>query len=115
MKQHNRDESILLHIIEHCDRIKNSMQRFGSDFTTFRNDADLKDAVSMNLLQIGELAKKLSDEFLTATRAEMNWRAIIGMRNLFAHDYGSMDIERIWETAVNDITVLSEYCKGKLK
>ena len=52
MKQHNRDESILLHIIEHCDRIKNSMQRFGSDFTTFRNDADLKDAVSMNLLQI---------------------------------------------------------------
>ena len=115
MKQHNRDKSILQHMIEHCDKIQKALNRFGDDFETFKNDDVLRDAVSMNLQQIGELAKKFSDEFLNATRPEMNWRAITGMRNLFAHDYGSMDIERIWETAVNDIPQLSEYCKSKLE
>ena len=114
MKRHNRDESILTHIIEHCERIQKSLERFGSDLESFQSDADFRDSVSMNLLQIGELSKKLSDEFLNATRAEMNWRAIIGMRNLFAHDYGSMDIELIWETAVNDIPQLIKYCKEKI-
>lgn len=111
MKQHNRDNSILLHISEHCERIQKSLNRFGSDFDTFKSDNDLRDSVSMNLLQIGELSKKLSDEFISATQSEMNWRAIIGMRNLFAHDYGSMDIERIWETAVSDIPNLQDFCK----
>ena len=69
----------------------------------------------MNLLQIGELAKKLSDEFMASTMPDMSWRAVIGMRNLFAHDYGSMDIERIWETAVNDIPNLLEFCNSKIK
>ena len=115
MKQPNRDKSILQHIIKHCERIQNALARFGDNFETFQNDDVLRDAVSMNLEQIGELAKRFSDEFLTATRPEMNWRAISGMRNLFAHDYGAMDIERIWETAVNDIPELLAYCKFKLE
>ena len=86
MKQHNRDKSILQHMIEHCEKIQKALDRFGDDFETFKNDDVLRDAVSMNLQQIGELAKKFSDEFLNATRPEMNWRAITGMRNLFAHD-----------------------------
>ena len=115
MKQPNRDKSILLHIIQHCEKIQKALARFGDDFETFQNDDVLRDAVSMNLEQIGELAKRFSNEFLTAMRPEMNWRAISGMRNLFAHDYGAMDIKRIWETAVNDIPELSDYCKSKLE
>jgi uncharacterized protein with HEPN domain len=115
MKQPNRDKSILLHIIQHCEKIQKALARFGDDFETFQNDDVLRDAVSMNLEQIGELAKRYSDEFLTATRPEINWRAISGMRNLFAHDYGAMDIERIWETAINDIPELLAYCKSKLE
>ena len=67
-------------MIEHCDKIQKALKRFGDNFETFKNDDVLRDAVSMNLQQIGELAKKFSDEFLTATRPEMNWRAITGMR-----------------------------------
>ena len=81
---------------------------------TFLNDADYRDSVSMNLLQIGELAGKLSEEYVQATKAQMDWRAIKNMRNMFAHDYGSMDIERIWETAVEDIPVLTDFCKNSL-
>lgn len=114
MKRHNKDKSILLHIKEYCERIQKSLNRFGNDLETFQNDNDLRDAVSMNLLQIGELAKKLSDDFISSTQTEMNWRAIIGMRNLFAHDYGSMDIERIQETAVYDIPNLLNFCIQKI-
>ena len=63
MKQHNRDKSILQHMIEHCDKIQKALKRFGDNFETFKNDDVLRDAVSMNLQQIGELAKKFSDEF----------------------------------------------------
>lgn len=78
------------------------------------DDPDYRDSISMNLLQIGELAGKLSDDYVQRTKSQMDWRAIKGMRNMFAHDYGSMDIERIWETAAEDIPILSEYCKKEL-
>lgn len=68
----------------------------------------------MNLLQIGELAGRLSDDYVQRTKAQMDWRAIKNMRNMFAHDYGSMDIERIWETVTEDIPVLADYCKQEL-
>ena len=36
------------------------------------------------------------------------------MRNMFAHDYGSMDIDRIWDTVVMDIPELENYCEEAL-
>ena len=65
-------------------------------------------------LQIGELAGKLSDDYVRMTKVQIDWRAIKNMRNMFAHDYGSMDIERIWETAIEDIPVLYDFCKKEL-
>ena len=37
------------------------------------------------------------------------------MRNLVAHNYGSMSREIIWETAVADIPVLCEFCEQQLQ
>ena len=114
MKQRNRDKIILEHIIAYAEKIERSIQRFGNDFQTFLDDADFRDAVSMNILQIGELAKKLSDEYVKETSNQMNWKAIKGMRDFFAHDYGSMDIERIWETAIEDIPQLKAFCQSQI-
>ena len=36
------------------------------------------------------------------------------MRNLFAHDYGSMSREIVWKTATEDIPVLLEFCNQVL-
>ena len=115
MKQLNRDKSILEHIVVYTVKIENSIRRFGNGFRVFLEDADFRDAVSMNILQIGELAKKLSDDYIQKTSHEMNWKAIKGMRDFFAHDYGSMDVERIWETAVNDIPALKEFCEDQIR
>lgn len=110
----DKDIQILEHILRYCNKIEKTVSRFGKDFDAFRSDADYMDSISMNLLQIGELAGRFSDAYVQATKDMMDWRAIKGMRNLFAHNYGAMDIERIWETALEDIPVLKAYCEGQL-
>lgn len=37
-----------------------------------------------------------------------------GNANLVAHSYGSMNREIIWETAVNDIPALKQFCEEQL-
>lgn len=44
----------------------------------------------------------------------MDWRAIKNMRNIFAHNYSSMDIDRIWDTAIDDVPELKMFCKEML-
>ena len=114
MKPLDRDKSIIEHILIYCSKIMLTVERFGSELDIFIADPDYRDSVSMNLLQIGELAGKLSDEYVQQTKAQIDWRAIKNMRNMFAHDYGSMDIERIWETAIDDIPILADYCRQAL-
>ena len=110
----DRDTQLLEHILQYCRDIENTVERFGNDFESFKNDKDYINSVSMSLMQIGELAGKFSDEYVQETKRIMDWRAIKNMRNMFAHNYGSMDIERIWETAIDDIPVLKEYCLAHL-
>lgn len=36
------------------------------------------------------------------------------MRNLFAHNYGAIDIDLVWETATNDIPMLLTFCEQSI-
>lgn len=59
----------------------------------------------MPILQIGELAKMLSEEFLNEY-AKIPWKMIMRMRDIVAHHYGSLDYEMVWNTSVADIPTL---------
>lgn len=107
----NRDGNILEHIIQYCDDIANSLERFGNDYEVFQNDRDFKNSVSMSIMQIGELTTHLSDEFKKNTSKEIPWGLIKGMRNHYAHGYSFMDSKEIFETAINDIPFLKEKCQ----
>lgn len=72
-----------------------TVNRFGKEFSIFVSDQDYIDSISMNLLQIGELSGKFSDEYVLLTKPKIDRKAIKNMRNMFAHDYNSMDIDRI--------------------
>ena len=63
----------------------------------------------MEIQQIGELAKDLSSEFISETTDEIPWNQIKGMRNRFAHGYGKMDFEKIYNTAIKDIPKLHKF------
>lgn len=115
MSYSSRDRQILEHILEYCRKIQRTIERFGNSYASFEGDPDYIDSVSMNLLQIGELAGKFSDEYAAHSKElGISWRAIKNMRNMFAHDYGAMDLERIWETADQDIAELVKFCVEEL-
>ena len=68
----------------------------------------------MCIMQIGELAGRLSQEFTVAYPA-VPWKSIKAMRNIVAHAYGSISIPDIWDTIVRDLPVLKAYCQKILE
>lgn len=101
----------IIQIRSYCEDIEMFMDRFGRDFDTFIEDRAYFNAVAMCVLQIGELANSLSEEFRQSTNAKIPWRMIRGMRNVLAHSYGEIDEEVIWETITNDIPHLKVFCE----
>ena len=106
----NRDRDIILHILKYCNEIYLAIERFGNNKDAFMEDAVYRNAVSMPVQQIGELAKHLSDEFLE-THREIPWKEIKGMRTWFAHQYLDMDATIIWDVAQEGIPPLKTFCE----
>ena len=102
-----KDEQIIKHLIDYCKEVNLAIATFKADKSLFIKDPVFRNACSMPIMQIGELAKNLSEEFQNSNQ-HIPWQAIKGMRNLFAHDYHSMDSEMIWETATVSIPDLSK-------
>lgn len=106
---------ILEHIQRYCQDIEETIDRFGKDQAVFDRDRDYRNSVCMSLLQIGELTSHLSEDFRESTKGTIYWTAIKGMRNLFAHDYGAVDVKRVWETAIADIPALHHFCNETIQ
>lgn len=105
-----RDEIVLKKIIQYADEIGQTIFRFKLTQDSFAEDFVARNAISMCILQIGELVGKLTDSF-KAENDEMPWREIKAMRNIAAHNYGEIDIDILWETATCDIPNLKKYCQ----
>jgi uncharacterized protein with HEPN domain len=105
----------LQHIKTYCEDIAETVTRFGEDYDTFAYDKDYFKSVSMSMMQIGELSSTLSDAFKTETSNQMQWGAIKGMRNMFAHAYAAMNKEAIWESAIRDVPGLLKFCVNALE
>ena len=109
-----RDIQRLEHIIDYCEDIDEALNLTDRSCEKFASDKTVQYAVSFSILQIGELAGKLSDELRTATKEKIDWPAIKGLRNIIVHDYGEIRLSVIWNIAVNDIPELKAFCEGYL-
>jgi uncharacterized protein with HEPN domain len=105
----------IAHILDYCNEIQKTIDRYGNSFEIFDADADYQRSVSFSILQIGELSGGLSQEFRQRTANRVQWGPMKGMRNLVAHNYGSMSRDIIWETAVTDIPALKAFCEELLE
>ncbi|HAS56262.1 MAG TPA: hypothetical protein DCR94_03240 [Firmicutes bacterium] len=106
-----RDRNILLGVIRHSERMLSKMKDVS--YLNFECDEDLKEIVCFNLLQVGELSKHLSKEFISSF-SQMPWRQIKGMRDHVAHGYETLDLELIYNTAKEEIPELERYCRNIL-
>ena len=71
---------------------------------TFLNDESIKRATAMTLINIGELAKHLSEEFKKKT--DIPVRNVVGLRNVAAHGYHGLRFGDIWLTVQKNIPEL---------
>lgn len=74
-------------------------------FHEFESDKMARYAVERQILVIGEAAKGLSNA-LRAKTPDIPWSAIIGQRNILAHEYGEILVERVWRVAKDHIPEL---------
>ena len=87
---------------------------FQDSLEAFAGNYVFQNACGMCIIQIGELAGRLSTSAQAAI-PEIPWPLIKGMRNVFAHDYGHIMIQRTWETLHSDIPLLEQACEKALK
>ena len=114
MSTHERDISILSHMIRYCDQIDAAIRHFGDDEQLFYSDAVFQNAVAMCILQIGELAGHLTEDY-RISHPEMPWRQMKSLRNIIAHNYGAVDAETAWEIVKGDIPSLRRFCEAQLE
>ena len=105
----SNDIQRIRHIKRYCEDIVAYTERFGG-FAEFVSDSAYHHAVSMCILQIGELSNGLSAEFRNETKEIIQWGLVRGMRNWVAHSYTEMDNEIIWDTVSSSIPFLLQFC-----
>ena len=92
----HRDFSCLLNMLESIFKIEGYSSKF-KNADEFYEDTKSFDATMMNFVVIGEMADKLSFDFLTETENEIEWHKVKGFRNIIAHNYFGIDAEEVWQ------------------
>ena len=99
----HRDRMIILKVIS---EINIGYEMLGTaTLEEFLDDEKLKRAVSMTVINIGELVKNITDD----TRKEhpnIPWKAIAGMRDVAAHKYQTLRMEDVYNTIHSDFLEL---------
>lgn len=108
----HRDKTIINKVISEidigCDMLGTST------LEEFVKDEKLKRAVSMTVINIGELIKNITED----TRKEypqIPWKAIAGMRDIAAHKYQTLRMEDVYNTVHIDFPILKEQIKELIK
>lgn len=84
-----RDRGALGRIVECLDAIDAYTTRVGPGWP---DDGMAVDAIAKRIEEIGEVAKRI-DVATLAHMAEIDWRALKGVREVLVHDYDEVDIE----------------------
>ena len=104
-----KEKGILLQIVKRCNRIMDKISVINRE--DFIKNEDVKEVICFNLFQIGELANGLSEEFVKEYNG-IPWKQIIGMRHRIVHGYDTINLDIVWNTAVDSIPPLNEYCSN---
>jgi len=73
----------------------------------FMTDEKLKRALSMTVINVGELIKNITEETRKEYK-EIPWKAIAGMRDITAHKYQTLRMEDVYNTVKEEFVLLKK-------
>lgn len=76
----------------------------------FLKDLKTFDAVTCQLMVLGEAAGNTSEKF-QEKYPDIPWHKVIGMRNRLIHGYSVINIETVWKTCQLDLPKLEKQIK----
>ena len=90
---------LVLHALECIERV----ERFtAAGENEFRGSDLIQGAVLHNLQTMAQSIMQLPDP-LKASHGEVDWRSLVGFRNVLVHDYLGVSVPRIWEIVRRDV------------
>lgn len=102
-----RDERVYLrHMADALLRVNEYVA--GVSEVEFRQRRMVQSAVVRELEIIGEATRNLSADFRTAN-AEIDWAAVMAMRNRLIHAYFDVDLSVVWEVIHDDLPKLAAF------
>ena len=105
MRPEERDKAYLWDMLQAARDILEFTKKL--DLHSFTEDRRTRFAVERQLLVIGEAASHISEAF-REQHPDIPWAGIVGQRNVLAHDYGEILVERIWLVAQRNIPQLAK-------
>ena len=100
MQGNQKDILRLKHILDSISEIEK--YTLNINFDEFSNNSMMIDASIRHLEIIGEASNHLSKEII-ATYQTVEWKQIIGFRNLLIHEYFGVDIAVVWNVIQFDL------------
>lgn len=96
----DRQSGLLRDMLDSARLIRSYLKT--ADWSSFQSDPEKQNAVLRRLEIIGEAAGRLGPE-AQALFPDIPFRAMRGMRNIIAHDYGEVDLDLVWRTVEADL------------
>jgi len=112
MRSELGDKVRLQHILDAIDEIHKYI--IGATLPVFLENSMMRFACVKQMEIIGEASNHLSTE-LKSKFSDIQWAQIVGMRNVFAHEYFGIDSSLVWEIIKNDVPELKEKVEHILK
>ncbi len=106
------DKQRIQHILDACKKIRLATENYDED--KFISDFIINAAVCNFIMIIGEASATITTEFKNS-HAEFDWALMKGMRNIIVHEYFGVDVQKVWDTVINDIPKLKTDCENVLK
>ena len=95
-----KDDAIYLQHVQEC--IGRIEQYTAEGHAAFLASALIQDGVLRNLQTLGQSVLKLSEP-LKASHPEVDWKSIVGLRNVLVHDYLGVNVARVGEIVERDL------------
>ena len=102
---------LLRQITETLERTRRSFSTVSQpdDFYVSDESRDKLDAISMKLLAVGELLKRIdhmTNKLLFVKYDGIDWTGFMGLRDVIAHDYYNLNPVKIFEICSNETELL---------